>query len=243
MNNKIGCLARFSYYPYIHEVDFAIANGFDFLQIQYDRSGLLHENIHEQAKQIKDMNFPGIIHAILDINEIDEHAERLVDLASYLMHKQIIIHPICRSEKIISSTIYKLSQKIKFLLPKFEEKGIVLFLENNSKLDPVFTTTEEVRIIFSENPSLEFVLDIAHIDNYVHLQEMVTIKRPKLLHITDRKLEEIHHHVPIGEGNIDFDYIFRNILVDYTGNIIIEIYPGDNDIIFARDYLLQLLKG
>lgn len=242
MKLNIGCLARFSYYPYEHEVDFARGNGFDMLQIHYDRNGLFLKDISSQAKLIKDADFPGIIHALLDINEIEEHILKLNDLLKYLGHKEIIIHPICRSEEISETTIYKLSEKIACVLEAFRKEGVIVYLENNSKLDPVFTSTREIDIMFKENPGLEFLIDIAHIDDYNHLKEMVEIKLPKMLHITDRRLDTVHGHVPIGQGNIDFEYIFKNILNNFDGKVIIEICPNDADIIYARDYLKELLS-
>lgn len=34
-------------------------------------------------------------------------------------------------------------------------------------------------------PQVEFLLDITHIDDYHRLEELVRIKKPKILHITD----------------------------------------------------------
>lgn len=122
-----------------------------------------------------------------------------------------------------------------------QKEGIALYLENNSKLDPIFTTSREIEIMFKENKELEFVLDIAHMDDYKHLQEMVAIKYPKMLHITDRPLEDIHNHVPIGQGNIDFRYIFDNIMPGYSNKVIIEVFQSDEGIIETRDYIKRIL--
>lgn len=241
MKHKIGCLARFSYYPYEHDVEFARKYGFDFLQIHYDNKGLLQKEALAQAKVIKNIGFPGIIHALLDINEIEEHTLKLCEVLNYLEHNELIIHPICRSEEITGNSIYKLSKKVSFALSELRKENITLYLENNSKLDPIFTSSKEIMIMFKENPDLEFVLDIAHIDDYMHLGEMVNVKFPKLLHITDRRLEEVHNHVPIGKGNIDFKYIFGDILTGFNGKAIIEIYPNDDDIVYAKHYIEKML--
>ncbi|MHC9344883.1 sugar phosphate isomerase/epimerase, partial [Clostridium perfringens] len=75
--------------------------------------------------------------------------------------------------------------------------GINLFLENNSNLDPIFKTTDEIQKIFIKNADLEFLLDIANIDNINHLQDLIIIKYPKILHIEDRHFDVIHEHLPI----------------------------------------------
>jgi hypothetical protein len=81
----------------------------------------------------------------------------------------------------------------------------------------------------------------AHIDNYTHLREMVQIKYPKILHITDRPLKDIHNHVPIGQGDIDFRYIFKEILPNYDGRVIIEVFQNDEGIINSKNYIKMLL--
>lgn len=201
---QIGCLARY-FNPYKEEVKFA-----------------------------EDNNFPTIIHAVLDINEFREHVPQLVRILKYLGHDDLIIHPICESETIDRNTIYKLSDEMTFALEKLEKENITLYLENNSRLDRVFNTTNEIEIIFKQNPKLEFILDIAHIDDYEHLESMIEIKIPKILHVADRRMKLVHEHLPIGQGNIDYSYIFTNILNEFDGKIILEIVQSSEDIINSK---------
>ena len=44
-----------------------------------------------------------------------------------------------------------------------------------------------MEIVFNNNPNLEFLLDIAHINCYEQMKEMILIKRPKILHIIKSK--------------------------------------------------------
>jgi len=237
---EIGYPARY-FNPYCGEVNFARENGFRLLQVWYDKDGFQHKDYDEQTQIIKENDFPTIIHAVLDMNEIDEHVPRLVKILKTLEHKEIIIHPVCRSEEITEGSIYKLAHKVKSALDIFNNAGITLYLENNSKLDPIFTTAKEIEIMFEKNPELEFLLDIAHIDDYEHLKEMVSIRKPKILHIADRHLEIIHEHLPIGQGNIDYELIFKNILQGYNGRIILEVIQSDEDIINSKKIIERLI--
>ena len=88
--------------------------------------------------------------------------------------------------------------------------------------------------MFSINPNLQFLIDVAHIDNYEHLKSMLKIRMPKILHIADRHLEQIHEHLPIGQGNIDYKYIFTNILNGFDGKIVLEIIQSSNDMINSK---------
>lgn len=230
---QIGCLARY-FNPYKEEVKFAEDNNFQFMQLWYDRNGIALNKDLNPIETIKKYNFPTIIHAVLDINEFREHVPQLVRILKYLGHDDLIIHPICKSEKIDRNTIYKLSDEVTFALEKLEKENITLYLENNSRLDPIFNTPNEIEIIFKQNPKLEFILDIAHIDDYEHLEFMIEIKMPKILHVADRRMKIVHEHLPIGQGNIDYSYIFTNILNEFDGKVILEIVQSSEDIINSK---------
>lgn len=239
---KIGCLARFNN-PYEAEVEFAEKNNFKLMQVWYDKDGIRnHESEENRLSKIISFGFPTIIHAVLDINEIEEHTKKLVEILNKLNHKDLIIHPICHSETIDKNTIYKLSDIISRALELLKPHGITLYLENNSKLDPIFSTSKEIQIMFNHNPELEFLVDIAHIYNYQHLKEMIAIKYPKILHVTDKHFNVIHEHLPLGHGEIDFEYIFDKILNNFDGIIIFEVTQQNKDIIKSKEIVESFLK-
>lgn len=240
---KIGCLARF-FNRYENEVKFAKENGFDFMQLWYDNRGLcLHKDDGDFINTINKYEFPTIIHAVLNIDEFDEHIPKLLTILKCLQHKELIIHPICKNQPISENNLKILNEKVKFALDILNSEGITLYLENNSKLDPIFTNADEIEKILISNETLQFLLDIAHIDNIEHLINMVKIKTPSILHIADKHFNVIHEHLPIGHGEIDFKYIFKNILKNYEGKIILEITNTDFDIIDSKKIIEELLKN
>lgn len=240
---EIGCLARF-FNRYESEVNFAKDNGFKLMQLWYDNRGLcLHEDDSDFIETINRYKFPTIIHAVLNINEFYKHIPELINIMKALKHKELIIHPICQNEKIDENTLYKLDKSIKFALNLLDQEGFVLYLENNSKIDPIFTDPHEIEFIFKSNKNLEFILDLAHIDNYDHLKSMVDIKFPKFLHLTDSRFSVVHEHLPVGDGDIDFEYIFKNILTNYEGKIILEIVNTDLDIVNSKDIIERILNS
>jgi sugar phosphate isomerase/epimerase len=239
---QIGCLARF-FNKYEDEVAFAKGHGFDLMQIWYDKNGIaLNKDSFPKEKAIKEFDFPTIIHAVLDINEFEEHIPKIIDMLVFLKHKELIIHPICKSEEITADTIYKLSRKVSFALERLSEKGITLYLENNSRLDPIFNTPKEIAIILNNNPNLEFLLDVAHIESYEHLNEIVAVRMPKALHIADKHFAVIHEHLPIGEGEINYKFIFANALREFEGKIILEVIQSESAIIGSRNKILEALS-
>lgn len=224
------------------EVDFSRANGFDFLQVWYYKGNIVLDTVNDPKElALKECGFPVIIHALLDINEFDEHVSKIIKILKLLEHKEVIIHPVCTSEEITEKSVVKLAEKVSFANRMFLDEGIVLMLENNSKLDPIHYKTEEIRYMFTKNLDLEFLLDIAHIDNYEHLKEMVDIKRPRMLHIADKRFSSIHEHLSLGKGEIDFEYIFREVLNDFDGKIVFEVTEDDENIVCSKNIILSLL--
>lgn len=65
---------------------------------------------------------------------------------------------------------------------------------------------------------------------------------PKILHVTDKHFNVIHEHLPIGHGEMNFKYIFDEILCNYEGKIILEIIKENTDIIKSKEIIESLLS-
>ncbi|QVK17528.1 sugar phosphate isomerase/epimerase [Mycoplasmatota bacterium] len=227
---------------YKDEVKFSKLNGFDFMQVWYFKGDIIVDRIEVDKKEfIKKCRFPIIFHAVFDISDFDEHVPKLFEILTYFNHHEVIIHPICEIEIITSETIYKLAGNVKKANEIFSKEGITLYIENNSRLDPINYHAEEVEILFSINPTVEFLLDIAHIDSYEHLKKLVNIKMPKMLHISDKHFNKIHEHLPIGHGDLDYQFIFTDILKDFQGKIIFEIVDEDNLIKNSKNFIKKII--
>lgn len=239
---KIGRNIR-SELKYKEEVEFSRKNDFDLIQVWYDRNGF-EVNCDEDFKIefIKSCNYPIIIHAMLDINELEEHAHKLLKAAKLLNNKDLIIHPICESEMIDSNTVMKLSNEIGKLVKAFKKNGITLHLENNSKRMPIFSNIKDIKTILEKNTDLEILIDLAHVEDYSELKEIVNIRRPRILHIADRRFSVTHEHLPVGKGELDYKYIFKEILSDFDGTMILEIVQDDKSIIDSKTKILDVLE-
>ncbi|MEJ8555086.1 TIM barrel protein [Tepidibacter sp. Z1-5] len=240
---KIGRNIRDNY-KYKDEVEFSRKNKFDLIQVWYDKNGLeVNYEGNSKLEFIESCDFPIMIHAMLDINEFDEHAHKLVETANLLNNKDLIIHPICENEIIDSNTAVKLSKEIKKVLKLCKENGITLHLENNSKRMPIFSNTQDIKTILEKNPDLEILIDLAHVEDCSQIEDIVKIRRPKILHIADRRFSVTHEHLPIGDGELDYEYIFKEILYDFDGTIILEIVQNDQSIIDSKNRIVSLLEG
>ena len=230
------------YNDYDEEVDFCKRHGFDFLQIWYMKGDLALDKVSSpKEKHVREAGFPTIIHAVLDINEFEEHVPKIIHILRALDHKELIIHPVCESEPITEQSIYKLSQKVAAAFELLKVQGIELYIENNSRLDPINYTAEELAILFGQNREVELLLDVAHIDGYEHLEEILKIRTPKLLHVADKHFDVIHEHLPLGQGELDYRFIFKDHLKDFDGKIILEVVAEDEEIIRSKEILQEIL--
>ena len=138
--------------------------------------------------------------------------------------------------------IYKLSKYNKRVTDMFLGKGITVYIENNARLTPLNHTPEDLEIIFRESPATEFILDISHFDNYEHLQKLINVKYPKMLHIADRRFSSNHEHLPIGEGEIDFELVFSEYLSGFNGKVILEISEDENVVVDSVEKIRKIIK-
>jgi sugar phosphate isomerase/epimerase len=241
--SEYGRSARW-YNNYDAEIEFCKKNGFGFMQIWYINGKLKHDTLPDPVeKAIFEANFPIIVHAHFTIEDYAEYSEDLLRILKHLKHKEVIIHPFCEPSSINRDTIYKLSEYNKKITDMFFNEKITVYIENNAKTMPLIYEPEELRLIFNDSPKTELLLDIAHIGDYAHLQELINIKYPKMLHISDRYLSSEHEHLPIGRGDINFELIFSKYLSDFTGKVILEIPEEDNIIIDSMAKIKKAVKN
>jgi sugar phosphate isomerase/epimerase len=224
---------------YLSEVAFSKKNGFDFMQLWYMKGKLILDQVPEPKEQsIKQTDYPVIIHAVYDLDDFNLYTTELIRILKYLEHKEVIIHPVCESQPITQETIYALADNIFNTNQLLKQEGIKLYIENNSSIDIINYKPEDIKIIFDRNPDVELLLDIAHIDNIEHLKEIIQIKYPTCLHIADKHNDKKHEHLPLGQGELDYELIFKQDFKDFEGKIIFEIVGTDEEIISS----LQRMK-
>jgi len=190
---------------YFEEVRFSRENGFDFMQIWFQKGSLSVDTLKEpKERAIRDAGFPVILYTVFDLDDFGAYGDRLIELARYFGYKELIVHPVCKAQPITERSGYLLSGHVAALLEKTKPEGIALYIENNSRLDGFHHSKEELAIVFDRNPGAGQLLDVAHIDSYEHLGQIIGVKYPGALHIADRRFDRIHEHLPVGQGDIDF---------------------------------------
>lgn len=228
---------------YQNEVEFSKKNGFDFMQVWFKNGVIPIDSLPEpREKYIKDIGFPIILHAVFTLGDFDEYGERLLEILEYLEHSEVIIHPVCRKSVIEINLADVLSEKVFYFTEKAREKGITVYLENNSVIDGMHYTKEDIRTLFDKCSYTEQLLDVAHIDNYEHLEQIISVKFPKCLHVAGKHFDVKHEHLALTQGDIDYALVFQKYLKNYDGRIILEVDGTDNEINDSRDIILGSLK-
>lgn len=239
---EIGCVANFNI-PYSSEIEFVRENNFELVQIWYDKDGIALYGSVNPMELIKSFPYPSIIHAVLDINEFVEHIPKLYKILKELGHKELIIHPVCKSETYSKCSIETLNRGVSYAYEMLTPLDITIYIENNSRLDPLLHTAEEVAYLFDNNPGVKFILDIAHIRDYDHLKTLVDAKFPEMLHVADKHFDVLHEHLPIGQGELNFSYIFERVLKEFRGKLILEITQSREDLIRSKEIMEELLNS
>ena len=246
---RLGTSAREREIPFRYESEFAIENKYDFIQIWYKDGNINSLYEKDIVESIKNANIKVIFHALMDVGDFKLYGDDLIDKLKYLGHKELIIHPVLKSKPVNKRNSQLLADNLIAFCNELNELGITVYVENNHDHMQVFYTLEQWKYFFSKAPSnVELLIDIVHIlfcNDYDLLREMIKIKYPKALHVADTIKGMIgpkHLHLPIGDGIVDFNLIFNDILKDFDGIIVIEINNTDKKMIESKNRLLEILK-
>lgn len=232
------------YNRYEEEIAFSVQNHFDFMQVWFKDGEIKIDNVAEPKEEfIKQKGFPIILHALFDLQDFDLYGDRLLEIVKYLEGKDVIIHPICHKSQFCSESIYELAKQVKNFSEKAKKAGIVWYLENNSVMENFHYRKEELAIVFSEDSYVEQLLDVAHIDDYQHLEDIIAIKYPKCLHVAGKHFGCQHEHLSLTKGDVDYQMIFQKYLKNYNGRIILEVIDSDEEIVLSKQIIDNAIRA
>ncbi|MBQ8209777.1 MAG: sugar phosphate isomerase/epimerase [Clostridia bacterium] len=229
---------------YTDEVNFCKENGFDFMQIWFKDGQIVLSNIPEPKiiEFIKNIGFPIIFHAVFTPADFDLYGDTLLDMVEYLGDNEVIIHPVYDKYLVTEKTELELIEKAIKFSKKAKSRGITWYLENNSIIDKFHYKQDELKMLFNADSYAEQILDIAHIDNYEHLKEIIDVKYPKCLHVAGKHFKKEHEHLSLTQGDINYDLVFKKYLQDFDGRIILEVIDIDKEIIRSKEIIENVVK-
>jgi sugar phosphate isomerase/epimerase len=158
-----------------------------------------------------------------------DRLRKVIELALFFKPKTIVFHPGYEKWKFDGNVELWLKSSLqtwKPLVREAEEMGLCIAIENvfEESPDPLKALLEEIN-----SPHFRFCFDTGH--------HHVFSKTPLLLwietlgkHMTEVHLHDNHaemdEHLPVGEGNFDFDQFFR-LLSQYGLNPIYTLEPHE----------------
>ncbi len=235
--------------PIKDELAFSYNSKFDIVQLWYKQGKIDAVYEKDVLKLLNTTPMKTIIHAAFDINDFNNYEDDLIDKLLKLNHKELILHPMIKTAEVNKKTAEILEEKVLKLLNRLNDYNITVYVENNHKDMKCFYTLTQWKNFFKKAPpNTELLIDVVHVlygDNYEYLKKLVSIKRPKALHIADTikgRIGNKHLHLPIGKGIINFDKIFNEIIPNYNDLIILEIKNTDQNILKSRDILKDIIK-
>jgi len=216
---EYGCITNDNC-DFSHECIFALENGFG-IRIKYNNP----------ISVLKKSKIPILIHAVFGIEDHNSCSNKLFDILKELNHISIIIHPILKNNND-SGNYKKLRGIMEKAYSQFIDNGIEVYVENNCRIQALLYKPYEIEYFFNSECNFRFLLDIAHIDSYNHLQEIIDVQYPDMLHIADKHFNVEHEHLPIGQGEIDFN-----------GKIIFEIAQGKEEIKSSQLKMKEIINN
>ena len=208
------------------------------MQIWFKDGDICINDIPEPKEQfVKDIGFPVILHAVFSPDDFDAYGDRLLEIVEFLGMNEVIIHPVCDKTNVPSNVEHLLAEKAKSFSKKAKSKNITWYLENNSVIDLFHYQPADIKTVFEADRYAEQLLDVAHIDNYQHLKQIVDVKFPKCLHVAGKHFNVKHEHLPLTQGDIDYHFVFSKILHGFHGRVILEIDGTDEEIIKSKEII------
>lgn len=183
---------------------------------------------------------------------VKQHLLDYVQLAHDLEAEYIVLHFGYHFSLFMDEVFRCLVETYKPVVELAERYELPIGIENMNKMHEdcevayLGVTPEELGRVFDEIPSDYFglTLDIAHasllpggcdpfIDRYAD--------RIISTHVSDNDLV-LDHHLPVGEGKIDFKAVFRRLIeINFTGTLNIELPRSNEDRLLSKQRLEPVL--
>src|SRR5437899_438003 len=196
----------------VDEIRFAAENDFVALQIRSDEPGeiaeLLRSDLAEVGRAFADSGVEPVVEMLLRLNEHPSIATALranLEALAALGCRRVHVHPVPGSSALdVAELEQRLPELFESAVEVAESAGLIFGVEHNSPEHRLLTAPETCASLLADVPGLSFVWDLNHADpgSFFALRA-----RLSLVHASDTRLPVTNHHLPIGQGNVDFSVL------------------------------------
>jgi sugar phosphate isomerase/epimerase len=212
---RIGMLGRFfpgNWRPPADEIRFAAENGFAALQIRSDEPGAIEDVLRADAREtgraFAEHGVEPVVEMLLRLSDYPSVADALranLEALAALGCTRVHVHPVPGSSRIDVNDLHaRLPKLFGEAMPVAEHARLTLGVEHNSAEHRLLIDPDIVAALLDAVPGLGFVWDLNHADPsaFVRFKD-----RLSLVHASDTPLPVTNHHLPIGQGNVDFSVL------------------------------------
>lgn len=249
------------YFPFAHE------NGFPWMELSCNNPNNFLNKWHPERidgiKRLRDKyELRYGLHSASFVNAaeieptvrvaVKQHLLDYVQLAHDLEAEYIVLHFGYHFSLFMDEVFRCLVETYKPVVELAEKYQLPIGIENMNKMHDdcevayLGVTPEELGRVFDEIPSDYFglTLDIAHASLLPGGCDPFIDRYPDRIistHVSDNDLV-LDHHLPVGEGEIDFKAVFKRLLeIDFTGTLNIELPRSNEDRLLSKQRLEPVL--
>lgn len=230
--------------PPADEIRFAAENGFAAVQIRSDDPGEIEAVLRADARDVGQVfaaaGVEPVVEMLLRLNRHPSIAEALranLDVLHALGCRRVHVHPVPGSSSVdVPELERRLPELFGEAVAVAESNDLILGVEHNSTEHRLLVDPDVCAALLNAVPGLSFVWDLNHADPHAfgRLRD-----RLSLVHASDTPLPVTNHHLPVGDGKVDF-----SVLAEVDVPVILEIggLPASGGPGFDTDDALRASK-
>ena len=238
------------------EIKWIADNGFNFIDLflEPDKGELGKFNVKEIKKHIDYYGLDWVGHTpwylpigsavkklrVCAVEIIKEYLEAFMEMGG----NHVAIHSNWPTSLFSEDEGLKFqTESIQSILDFASETGVKIMLE---PIGTVHDHADNLDKLLELNEGLYFLADIGHLNIYGREPvEYLRRYKNKLLHVhlhDNNGVDDLH--LPIGSGNIDWDYLISVLKSFYDGTITLEVFSEDREyVLYSKKKLLEKWNG
>ncbi len=239
-----------------NEIQWIADNGFDFIDLflEPDKSELGKVNSKEVKRQLDYYGLERVGHTawylpigspvsqlrVCAVEIIKKYLDAFVDLGC----DKVTIHSNWPPSLFSEDEGVKLqTESIQNILSYAGKTGVKIMLE---PLGTIHDHSRNIDSLLALNEELYFHADIGHFNIFGRKPvEYLSRYKDKLMHVhlhDNNGIDDLH--LPIGSGNIDWDYLVSALKTFYDGTITLEIFSEEREyVLHSKKILLEKWNG
>jgi L-ribulose-5-phosphate 3-epimerase len=198
--------------PPADEIRFAAEHGFAAIQIRSDRAGSIEEDLQADlaatGAAFRAASVEPTLEMLLRFNQpitvIDALRQNL-DAIDALGVRRVHIHPVPGAREVEVEPLERsFPEQFGEACALAERAGLILGVEHNAREHRLLVEPATCAALLDAVPALSFVWDLNHTQPD-HVAAFAALKpRLSLVHASDTPLPATNHHLPVGQGSVDF---------------------------------------